>query len=313
MTYAQDQPDAVPDPWLLRIAPARARPFLQLARLDRPIGIWLLLWPCWWGLALAAPATGHRWPSLGLMILFAIGAIVMRGAGCAYNDIIDKNVDAQVARTRGRPVASGAISVRAAWIFAIALSFIGLFVLLALGHLAIQLGLFSLVLVALYPFAKRFTHWPQLVLGLAFNWGVLMAYAAVTAHIGFAAILLYLAGIAWTLGYDTIYALQDRRDDARIGVKSTALRFGEKTQAWIFWFYASTIFFLTWAAQAAGLGFGFSLLVIAPAAHLLWQVTRLEPGNTERSLMLFRANQWTGALIFVALLAGSWTASLPAG
>jgi 4-hydroxybenzoate polyprenyltransferase len=313
MAYAHDQPDADPDPWLFRHVPARARPFLQLARLDRPIGIWLLLWPCWWGLALAAPATGGHWPSLGLMILFGIGAVAMRGAGCTYNDIIDKDIDASVARTRGRPVAAGVVSVRDAWIFAIAQSFVGLFVLLALGHLAIRLGLLSLLLVAIYPFAKRFTNWPQLVLGLAFNWGALMAYAGATGRLDAAPILLYVAGIAWTLGYDTIYALQDREDDARIGVKSTALRFGTRTQAWLFWFYAATIFFLTWAARAAGLGFGFNIFVVLPAGHLFWQITRLEPADPARCLALFKANQWTGALIFLALLIGSWTARLHGG
>jgi 4-hydroxybenzoate polyprenyltransferase len=313
MTYAHDEPDAAPASWLFRFVPDRARPYLRLARLDRPTGIWLLLWPCWWGLALAAPAMHRHWPSFGLMILFGIGAVVMRAAGCVYNDIVDRKIDAQVARTKDRPLASGVISVRDGWIFAIALSLIGLLVLLALSHLAIRLGLFSLLIVAVYPFMKRFTFWPQLVLGLAFNWGALMGFAAETGRLSSAAIFLYLAGIFWTLGYDTIYALQDKEDDALIGVKSTALRFGEKTPQWLFWFYAGTIFFLTWAANAANLGWGFDLLVIPPAAHLLWQITRLDLDDPARCLALFRANEQSGALVFLALLGGSWTAALPPG
>jgi len=190
MTYAEEQPEQMPQSWILRASPARARPYIQLARLDKPTGIWLLLWPCWWGLVLAAPAMHWRWPSFGLLILFAIGAIAMRAAGCVYNDVIDRKIDAQVARTRDRPVTAGIISVRDALIFAGALSLIGLLVLLALGHLAIQLGLLSVLLVLIYPFMKRFTFWPQLVLGLAFNWGALMAYAAETERLNWAAFCL---------------------------------------------------------------------------------------------------------------------------
>jgi 4-hydroxybenzoate polyprenyltransferase len=296
------------DPWLFRLAAPWAHPYLRLARVDRPIGTWLLLWPCWWGLALAAPAAGMRWPSLWLMLLFALGAFLMRGAGCAYNDIVDKDIDAQVERTRSRPIPAGEISVTEAWRFLIGLSLGGLAVLLLLGGLAIKLGLASLLLVAIYPFMKRVTFWPQLFLGLAFNWGALMAYAAETGRLEAPAVLLYLAGIAWTLGYDTIYAHQDKDDDALIGVKSTALKLGPRTAQWLFGFYAAMLVLTTIAAAQAGLGWGFKPFFLLAAAHLLWQITRLDAEDPAICLRIFRANRETGALIFAALLAGSLTA-----
>ena len=301
-------PDAVPDPWLFRVAPAFAHPYLRLARLDRPIGTWLLLWPCWWSLALAAPAAGRHWPSLWLMLLFALGAVVMRGAGCSYNDIVDRDIDTQVERTRNRPLASGQVTVTNAWRFVIGLSLAGLAILLMLGSLAIQLGIASLLLVVIYPFMKRITFWPQLFLGLAFNWGALMGYAAETGHLASPAILLYLAGIAWTLGYDTIYAHQDREDDALIGIKSTALKFGPRTAQWLFCFYAAMLVFLSFVAGQAGLGWGFKPFFILAAAHLMWQITRLDTEDPALCLRLFRTNRETGGLVFLALLAGSLTA-----
>jgi 4-hydroxybenzoate polyprenyltransferase len=301
-------PDAEPQAWLFRLAPLRAHPYLRLARLDRPIGTWLLLWPCWWCLALAAPASGRVWPSLWLMLLFALGAVLMRGAGCAYNDVVDKDIDAKVERTRNRPVASGQISVTNAWRFIIGLSLAGFVILLLLNRLTLWLGLASLLLVALYPFMKRITFWPQLFLGLAFNWGALMGYAAETGRLAFPAILLYLAGIAWTLGYDTIYAHQDKEDDALIGVKSSALKLGARTAQWLFGFYAAMLLLLSLGAAGAGLGWGFDLVFILIAAHLMWQITRLDTEDPALCLRLFRANRETGALVFLALLAGSLTA-----
>jgi 4-hydroxybenzoate polyprenyltransferase len=300
-------PDALPDSWLFRLAPAAAHPYLRLARLDRPIGTWLLLWPCWWSVALAGPASGHSWPSLRLMLLFALGAIVMRGAGCTYNDIVDKDIDAQVERTKNRPLASGQVTIVQAWRFAIGLALTGLAVLLMLGPPAIGLGIASLLLVAIYPFMKRITFWPQLFLGLAFNWGALMGYAAATEHLASPAVLLYLTGIAWTLGYDTIYAHQDKDDDALIGVKSTALKFGAGTAQWLFWFYGAMLVLLWLAAGGAGLGWGFKPLLILVAAHLMWQITRLDTEDPASCLRLFRANRETGGLVFLALLAGSLT------
>ena len=305
---ATSTPDAQPDGWLFRLTPPYAHPYLRLARLDRPIGSWLLLWPCWWSLALAAPAAGGHWPSLWLMALFALGAIVMRAAGCTYNDIVDKDLDAQVERTRSRPLASGALSTRQAWGFALGLALAGLVILLMLNGLAIWLGIASLALVAIYPFMKRITYWPQLFLGLTFNWGVLMAYAAETGKLGAPAILLYLAGIAWTLGYDTIYAHQDKEDDALIGVKSTALKLGARTPQWLFWFYGAMLLLLWLAARLSDLGWGFGPLFIAVAGHLLWQITRLDTEDPATCLRLFRANRETGGLVFLALLAGSLTA-----
>lgn len=301
-------PDAEPKSWIFRTAPQAVHPFLRLARLDRPIGIWLLLWPCWWGLALGAPASGRAWPSLWLMLLFALGAILMRSAGCTYNDIVDRDIDAQVERTRNRPIPAGAVSPNRAWRFAIGLALGGFVVLLMLNTLCFWLGLASLALVAIYPFMKRFTYWPQAFLGLAFNWGALMGFAAQTGHLPLAALYLYLSGIAWTLGYDTIYAHQDKDDDALIGVKSSALRLGAQTAQWLFWFYGATLIFLWAAAAAAHLGWGFRWLAVFPALHLMWQITRFEPDDSALCLALFRANHMTGALVFAALLAGSLTA-----
>jgi 4-hydroxybenzoate polyprenyltransferase len=292
------------DPWLFRLAAPWAHPYLRLARVDRPIGTWLLLWPCWWGLALAAPAAGMRWPSLWLMLLFALGAFLMRGAGCAYNDIVDKDIDAQVERTRSRPIPAGEISVTEAWRFLIGLSLGGLAVLLLLGGLAIKLGLASLLLVAIYPFMKRVTFWPQLFLGLAFNWGALMAYAAETGRLEAPAVLLYLAGIAWTLGYDTIYAHQDKEDDARIGVKSAALALGPRTRPFLFAFYAAATVLWCAAGAAAGLGVAFWVLLVTAAAQLAWQSARVDSDDPADCLRKFRSNRVIGWLMFAGIVAG---------
>ncbi|MEL6289955.1 MAG: 4-hydroxybenzoate octaprenyltransferase, partial [Pseudomonadota bacterium] len=225
--------DAVPANWVDRFAPAFTRPYLRLARADRPIGTWLLLWPCLWASALAASAAGSPLPNLWHMALFAIGALVMRGAGCTFNDLVDRDIDAQVARTRSRPIPSGQVSARNAAVFMVALSLIGFVVLLQFNGPTIWLGIASLGIVAAYPFMKRVTNWPQFVLGLAFNWGALLGWTAVFGSLSAAPALLYLGGIAWTIGYDTIYAHQDREDDALIGVKSTARLFGDNTHRWL--------------------------------------------------------------------------------
>ena len=223
--------DAPPSNWVDRHAPDFAKPYLRLMRADRPIGTWLLLWPCWWSAALAWKAAGTRIPDLWLLLLFAIGATVMRGAGCVYNDIADRDFDAQVARTRSRPIPSGQVSITQAAIFMVALCLIGLAVLLQFNRFAIILGMASLGIVALYPFMKRITYWPQTVLGLAFSWGALMGWAEVFGRLDAPALLLYAASIAWTVGYDTIYAHQDKEDDALVGLKSTALKFGPSDEA----------------------------------------------------------------------------------
>lgn len=219
--------DAAPSTWVDHM-PAALRPYLRLARADRPIGVWLLMLPCWWSTALAAPPGGL--PDWRLLLLFFVGSAVMRGAGCTLNDIADRDIDAQVARTRGRPLPSGAIGVKAAFAFLGLQALAGLLVLLSLNEFTVWLGIASLLPVAIYPFMKRITYWPQAVLGIAFNWGALVGWTAVRGDLGWPAVLLYVAGILWTLGYDTIYAHQDKEDDAVVGVKSTALRLGDRTR-----------------------------------------------------------------------------------
>jgi 4-hydroxybenzoate polyprenyltransferase len=296
----KDQAGAIQDApgnWVDRDAPGWARPYLRLARLDRPIGTWLLLWPCWWAIALAS---GNVW----LMVLFAIGAVVMRGAGCTFNDIIDRHLDARVARTANRPLPSGAVGVVAAWIFLIAQCGVGLVVLLTLNPFAIAVGAASLLPVAIYPFMKRITWWPQLFLGIAFNWGALLGWAAVTGELAPPAIWLYLGGIFWTLGYDTIYAHQDMEDDAMIGVKSTALKFGANSKVFIAGFYAAALGMFALAGWSAGTGWGFWPVLGLAGAHLGWQVIALKSDNPANCLRLFRANRDFGALLFAAVLAG---------
>ena len=252
-TAASDIPK---DGWVDRLLPARARPYARLARLDRPIGTWLLLFPCWWSIAFASPQPLSR-ESLILFALFGIGALVMRGAGCTFNDICDRDFDAQVARTRDRPLPSGQVTVRGALVFLAVLLAAGLCILLALNPFAIAVGVASLVLVFTYPLSKRVTYWPQFVLGLAFNWGALLGWAAVRGEIGLAPVLLYVAGIFWTLGYDTIYAHQDRRDDVTAGVKSTARRLGLGSKPWLFAFYLIAAALFAATGHVAGLGWIF--------------------------------------------------------
>ncbi len=298
MTEASDIPKGG---WIDRLAPAPVRPYLRLSRLDRPIGAWLLLIPCWWGVALAAKG----WPDWKLLALFAIGAAAMRGAGCTFNDIVDRKIDRQVARTADRPVASGQVSVFAALLFMTAQALTGLAVLLCLNAAAIKWGLASLVLVVAYPFMKRLIWWPQFVLGLAFNWGALLGYIAVTGGLEAPAVWLYLAGIAWTLGYDTIYAHQDKEDDALVGVKSSALWLGELlTQPFLGLIYMAAILFLALAGRAAGLGWVYYGLLAVAAAHFIWQALKVETDDALDCLAKFRSNRDVGLLIFAAIMAG---------
>lgn len=295
--------DAPPGNWVDRHAPHFAQGYLRLMRADRPIGTWLLLWPCWWSAALAWIAAGQRWPDPWLLFLFAAGATVMRGAGCTYNDIADREYDARVARTRTRPIPSGQVSAGAAAIFMVALSFIGLAVLLQFNAFAIGLGIASLGIVALYPFMKRITYWPQIVLGLAFSWGALMGWAQIFARFDAPAVWLYLAAIAWTIGYDTIYAHQDKEDDALLGLKSTALKFGSATWRWLTLFYGLTIALLGLAGSGAGAGWPFFLGLSLAALHLIWQIVTLDIADADNCLQRFRSNRDFGALVFIALLA----------
>jgi len=290
-------------------APAKVQPYLRLMRLDRPIGTWLLYWPCVFGLVLGAAADSRPFGTLKdifYVILLGIGAIVMRGAGCAYNDIVDRDFDAQVARTRGRPIPSGAISVKQALAFTIGLCLIGLVVLLMLNRTAIILGIASLLLVAAYPFMKRITWWPQAWLGLTFNWGAVLGYAAQTGTVDIGDLYLYAGLFFWTLGYDTIYAHQDKDDDALIGVKSTARLLGSRTRDWILGFYAVAFTLILAAGFTEHTGWPFVFLMLAAGGHMLWQVRELEIDNSAKCLKLFRANRETGALIAAALIISTW-------
>jgi 4-hydroxybenzoate polyprenyltransferase len=287
--------------WVDRSAPQWARPYLRLARMDRPIGSWLLLLPCWWSTALAAIAADAPWPDPRRLALFGAGAVIMRGAGCAWNDIIDRDVDARVARTRSRPIPSGQITVAQAFAFAIALSLIGFFILVQFNSFAIATGIASLAVVALYPFAKRVTFWPQFVLGLAFSWGALMGWAATFGRLDVAAFVLYAGSIAWVIGYDTIYAHQDREDDAVIGVRSTARLFGLETKAALSIFYATAVVLVTIGIFLCGGGGAAYAGALAFAIHLAWQIRKIEVNNPELCLRLFRSNRDAGLLLFVGL------------
>ncbi len=294
------------DALVLRVAPAAWRPYLRLARLDRPIGTWLLLLPCWWSIALAqgaAGAGGVRAPDLWLYLLFGVGAVVMRGAGCTVNDLLDREYDAKVARTAERPIPSGQVSPRQALAFLALLLLIGLAVLVQLSWTAIWLGVASLLLVFPYPLMKRITYWPQLWLGLTFNWGALVGWAAVTDSLGWAPLLLYLGGIFWTLGYDTIYAHMDKDDDVLIGVKSSALKLGARTRPWLVVFYAAATLLFAAALWRADLAWPAWLGLAGLALQFAWQVARLAIDDPARCLLLFRSNRWAGLLLLAGLLA----------
>ncbi|HEX4894551.1 MAG TPA: 4-hydroxybenzoate octaprenyltransferase [Hyphomicrobiaceae bacterium] len=298
-------PDARPGNWVERLAPAAAKPYLRLARFDRPIGSWLLLFPCWWSLALAEHANGRLWPSLWLMVLFFVGSFVMRGAGCTWNDIVDRDFDAGVARTRNRPIPSGQVSVRQAVAFGIGLCLIGLLVLLQLNTTTIFLSISSLALVALYPFAKRFTYWPQVVLGLTFKWGALVGWTAARGSLELPALLLYAGCVLWTIGYDTIYAHQDKEDDLAMGLKSTAIRFGDETRLWITGFYAAALIFWGAAFMAAGMSPGAIPIVgfLAAGSLLAWQVATLDTSDPTNCLTRFKSNREVGWIILATIVA----------
>jgi 4-hydroxybenzoate polyprenyltransferase len=296
--------DALAASWV-DVAPRVAQPYFRLMRLDRPIGAWLLYWPCVFGLALGAAASGGTFPNPLYVVLTGIGAVVMRGAGCTYNDIVDRDFDARVARTRGRPIPSGAVSVTQAWAFALALSLIGLAILLTFNRFAILLGASSLFLVACYPFMKRITWWPQAWLGLTFNWGVPFGFAAATGTLARPAFLFYAGAFCWTLGYDTIYAHQDKEDDMLIGVKSSALHLGARTMPWMYGFYGAAFALMLAGGLAAGLGVAFVLAMLVTGAHLVWQLRNLDIDRPLVCLKLFKANRDTGALIAAALVIGA--------
>ncbi|MGB3719810.1 MAG: 4-hydroxybenzoate octaprenyltransferase [Proteobacteria bacterium] len=295
--------DAPPDNWVDRHAPAAIRPYLKLGRFDRPIGAWLLLFPCWWSLALAELSRGRPYPNLWYVVLFFIGAFVMRGAGCTWNDIVDRNYDGQVARTALRPIPSGQVSVFQALLFGIGLSLVGLVVLLQFNTFTIWLGIASLGLVAIYPFFKRFTFWPQVVLGLTFKWGALVGWSAVYGELSAAPLVLYAGCVLWTIGYDTIYAHQDKEDDALLGLKSTALRFGDATQDWVGGFYAGAVVLWAIAGFLAGAHLIFFTALAVVAIALAWQVTTLDIDDPANCLRRFRSNRDVGWALFLGLIA----------
>lgn len=288
--------------WVDNLAPVAARPYLRLARADRPIGSWLLLIPCWWSSALAAIAAGKSGPDPLHLVLFAVGAIAMRGAGCTWNDLTDRDLDAKVERTRSRPIPSGQVSARQAFVFLVAQAVVGLAVLLQFNAFAIGTGIASLVTVAVYPFLKRVTYWPQIGLGLAFSWGALMGWAAAFARLDAPALLLYAGSISWVIAYDTIYAHQDREDDALIGIKSTALLFGEKTKEALTIFFAIAVLLIGIAGWLANAGGYFAVGLLAFSAHLAWQVWRLDANDPALCLRLFKSNRDAGLILFAGML-----------
>ena len=303
--------DAIKNNWVDRLAPAVSRPYLRLSRADRPIGTWLLYIPCLWGILLAALHDGNlQFWDAWLIVAFGAGAWLMRGAGCSWNDITDRHFDAQVARTRSRPIPSGQITVRSAVLWMAAQALIAFFILLTFGPISTLIGVASLVFIVIYPFAKRFTWWPQIFLGLAFNWGVLLGWVAHTGQLEWPAVILYLSGISWTLFYDTIYAHQDSEDDALIGVKSTARLFGSNSPYWLRLFLALAVGLMglaIWAANPNNM-LGLLIALLGPLGfglHMIWQLNRLDLNNSIILLRLFRTNRSTGLfpVLFFAIAA----------
>jgi 4-hydroxybenzoate polyprenyltransferase len=287
--------------WVDSLAPSFSRPYLRLARLDRPIGSWLLLMPCWWSSGLAGMHSGHV-PSPWHIALFFIGAFAMRGAGCTWNDLVDRNLDGLVERTRSRPIPSGQVTIAQATVFMLSQALVGLLVLIQFNRFTVLTGLASLLVVVIYPFMKRITYWPQIFLGLAFSWGALMGWPAAFGRLDWPALVLYAGSICWVIGYDTIYAHQDREDDLLIGIKSTALLFGERTPSMLAGFYACAVALIAAAGFMAGGGMVFAAGLIAFGAHLAWQVTRLDIDDPAHCLMLFKSNRDAGLILFGAML-----------
>jgi 4-hydroxybenzoate polyprenyltransferase len=311
--------DAPSGHWVYRVLPCWLWPYAQLARWDRPIGWWLLLWPCWWSAALAAVTYAAPSEPLATLlpppshiVLFLIGAIAMRGAGCTYNDLVDQDIDMKVERTRSRPLPSGQVTRRQAWMFLIIQALVGLAVLLQFNDFAILLGICSLVVVAAYPFMKRITNWPQFVLGLAFSWGALMGWAAAFADLDAPAILLYCGSILWVIGYDTIYAHQDKEDDAIVGVRSTARLFGDNTKYWLVGLYGGALVLFALAYAAAEAPMPALAGLVAAGAHMARQITVLDIDDPDQCLRLFKSNSVVGWLIFLGLIGGGlWMAIKP--
>jgi 4-hydroxybenzoate polyprenyltransferase len=287
--------------WVDGLAPTWTRPYLRLARLDRPIGSWLLLMPCWWSVGLAGMRL-NTFPNPWHIVLFFIGAFAMRGAGCTWNDLVDRDLDGRVERTRSRPIPSGQVTVAQATIFMLTQALIGLAVLLQFNRFTELVGIASLSVIVIYPFMKRITYWPQIVLGLAFSWGALMGWPAAFGRLDWPALVLYAGAIAWVIGYDTIYAHQDREDDLLVGIKSTALLFRERTQSMLASFYAVAAVLIAIAGMMAGGGLVFVVGAIAFAAHLAWQVLRLDIDDPAHCLKQFKSNRDAALILFAAML-----------
>src|ERR1700704_5576381 len=288
--------------WVDTRAPSWSRPYLRLARFDRPIGSWLLLMPCWWSAASAAGVARDVSQLAFVVVLFFIGAFVMRGAGCTWNDITDRDLDAKVERTRSRPIPAGQVSVSQALVFLVLQALIGLAVLLQFNRFAIMSGIASLIIVVIYPFMKRITWWPQVVLGLAFSSGALMGFAVPLGRIDLTALLLYAGSIAWVIGYDTIYAHQDAEDDALIGIKSTARLFGARTHRALVLFYTLAVLLIGVALVLAAVRWPAWIGLAAFAAHLIWQIARLDISDAALCLRIFKSNRDAGLLLFAGLL-----------
>jgi len=306
--------DAQSGNWVDRFAPDWLKPYARLARWDRPIGFWLLFWPCAYALGLAAVAVPGAGFDIKALILFFIGAVAMRGAGCTFNDIVDTDIDMKVERTRSRPIPSGQVTRRQAWTFLVIQSLVGALVLVQFNWLTIVLGIASLALVAIYPFMKRITWWPQLFLGLAFSWGAIVGWTSQIGSLSVAPILLYVGCILWVIGYDTFYAMQDIEDDALIGVKSTARLFGDRARPILALFYAAAVICWLTAGWLVGGGMLLMLLMLAPVAILAWQVLTIKMGNGKDGLIKFKANHWVGIAFTLALLGEAlrhWLANGP--
>jgi 4-hydroxybenzoate polyprenyltransferase len=305
--------DAPPSNWVDRWAPEAWLPYLRLGRFDRPVGAWLLLFPCWWSQTLAQVASGEPFPNFKYLVLFAIGAVAMRASGCAYNDYVDRDIDAKVHRTANRPIPAGQITHEAALGYVIATAFIGLAVLINFNWFTIWLGISSLLIVAAYPFAKRVVPYPQLVLGLAFNWGALVGWAAVKGTLGLPALALYAGCVLWTIGYDTIYAHQDKEDDALLGLGSTALQFGDNTVSFVGAFYGLAGILWLIAGALAGAHLVYFLAIALVFLQMSWQVATLNVADPANCLWRFRSNRDVGIAVFLGLLADmalSWFAGL---
>ena len=307
-----EPPNAARDNIAMRIAPARARPFLELARHDKPIGTWLLFFPCAWAFVLAITSVGASQLSMrhvGIFVLLGLGAVLMRGAGCSWNDILDRNIDKQVHRSKSRPLATGSISLTQAFAFLFAQLAVAFVVLLQFNLFTVVLALVVVPLVVFYPFAKRVTQMPQIVLGFTFAWGALVGWSAVTGALALAPVLLYIGCIAWTVGYDTIYAHQDSRDDAILGLGSSALLWGESSRIAVGVCYFIAAGALVLAAVLSGSGWMFYACMPLIIAHLLWQLVRFDSEDASACSRVFRSNRDLGALVTLALALGAWSAA----